>query len=384
MSESAPAAAPANAPVLFEELAAENGHRIGVAVLNAERSLNALSLPMIRLLAQRLAQWRVDERIACVVLRGAGEKSFCAGGDMRAVRTAILAHRGQPGSVADALAFFSEEYRLDYEIHCYPKPILAWGHGIVMGGGLGLIVGASHRVVTETSRFAMPEINIGLYPDVGGSWFLQRMPHRAGLFIALTAAPLNAADARYVGLGDWFLRGADYPALIEQLKGLTWSKDVGSNHTVLSQALRGFARDAAGAAPVSGVKASSEIIAELTLADSLPQLVQQITRYAGSDDWFVKAATTLAHGSPTTAGLIWELFRRTRHLGLADALRLELVVSVQCCAHPDLPEGVRAVLVDKDHKPRWTPPSVDQLTHAWIDEHFRAPWRGDNPLSDLE
>jgi enoyl-CoA hydratase/carnithine racemase len=384
MSDSVPAAAPAAAPVLFEELATGDGYRIGLAVLNAERSLNALSLPMIRLLARKLAQWRVDERVACVVLRGAGEKSFCAGGDMRAVRTAILAHRGHPGPVPDALAFFSEEYRLDYEIHRYPKPILVWGNGIVMGGGVGLLVGASHRVVTETSRLAMPEINIGLYPDVGGSWFLQRMPNRVGLFIALTAAPLNAADACHVGLGDWFLRGADYPVLLEQLKRLAWSKDVGSNHAALSQALLGFARDAAGAAPVSGVRTHSEAIAELTRVDSLPQLVQQITHYAGSDEWFAKAASTLAHGSPTTAGLIWELFRRTRHLGLADALRMELIVSVQCCEHPDLPEGVRAVLVDKDHKPRWTPPSFDQLTHAWIEEHFQAPWRGENPLSDLE
>lgn len=385
MSESAPA----GATVLFEELSTGDGHAIGVAVLNAEKSLNALSLTMIRLLAQKLTQWRTDERIACVVLRGAGDKSFCAGGDMRAIRTAILAHGGKPdleplpAPVPEALAFFSEEYRLDYAIHRYPKPILSWGNGIVMGGGVGLVVGASHRVVTESSRFAMPEINIGLYPDVGGSWFLQRMPHRVGLFMALTAAPLNASDACYVGLADWFLRSADYPALLDRLKQLTWSKDALQNHAVLSNALRGFARDASGAGPAPVISARADTIAELTQADCLQQVVQQITDYPGGDDWLSKAAVTLAHGSPTTAGLVWELFRRTRHLGLADVLRQELVVSVQCCRHPDLPEGVRAVLVEKDHKPRWTPPTFEQLGQAWINSHFETPWRGDHPLSDL-
>jgi enoyl-CoA hydratase/carnithine racemase len=360
-----------------------DGHAIGVAILNAEKSLNALSLTMIRLLAQRLAQWRADERIACVVLRGAGEKAFCAGGDMRAIRTAILAHGRNPGPVPEALAFFGEEYRLDYAIHRYPKPILTWGNGIVMGGGVGLVVGASHRVVTESSRFAMPEINIGLYPDVGGSWFLQRMPHRVGLFMALTAAPLNASDACYVGLADWFLRSAAYPALLDRLKQLAWSNDALQNHAVVSSALRGFARDAAGTRLAPVISARAGTIAELTQADSLQQVVRQITGYSGSDEWSSKAAATLAHGSPTTAGLIWELFRRTRHLGLADALRQELIVSVQCCRHPDLPEGVRAVLVEKDHKPHWTPPTFEHLGQAWINAHFEVPWQGDNPLSDL-
>jgi len=375
---------PTPIPVVLAELDAQSGMRIGVATLNSERSLNALSLDMIRLLDPQLQKWAADPRIACIVLRGAGEKSFCAGGDVRSVREAIIAWRGQPGPNPQAQAFFAEEYRLDYRIHTYPKPILVWGSGIVMGGGLGLLVGASHRVVTETSRIAMPEINIGLFPDVAGSWFLPRMPGRTGLFSALTAAPLNGADALFSGLAEYFLHAADYDMLVQRLTATPWTSDATTNHIALSKLLRQFADRANAAKPISNLRTLADEIERLTDGDTLAEVVASITSYGGGNAWLKQAATTLAKGSPTSAALIWELLRRAKHMSLAEVFQLDLVVALQCCARLDFAEGVRAVLVDKDHKPQWTPASIGEVSEKWIMEHFANPWsEGDNPLASL-
>lgn len=372
------------ADVLFEERATRSGHRLGVATLNAEKSLNALTLEMIRLLDARLRQWAADPSIAAVVLRGAGTKAFCAGGDVRSLRDAILAHGDSRAANPHAVAFFGEEYRLDYAIHTYAKPLLVWGSGIVMGGGLGLLAGASHRVVTETSRIAMPEISIGLFPDVGGSWFLGRMPGRSGLFLALTGAPLNAQDALDMGLADFFLRSTDFDALMEALANASWTADDDRDGVVLSQALRPLSVAARDVRPVPNVRNHFEVIQDLTDADTLIELVQRIVAYRGEDAWLKKGAATLAAGSPTTMGLIWELRRRAKHLSLAQVFKLELIVAVQCAMHPDLPEGVRALLIDKDNQPRWTPPTIEALSQEWIAGHFVPPWgAAPHPLADL-
>lgn len=369
MADSATAAA----PVLFREVRADNGRRIGYAQLNAEKSLNALSLPMIRLLDPQLQAWARDPDIACVVLHGAGEKAFCAGGDVRSLYRAILDHQGPPPNTAN-LAFFSEEYSLDLRIHRYPKPTLVWGSGIVMGGGLGLMAGASHRVVTETSRVAMPEISIGLFPDVGGSWFLNRMPGRMGLFLALTGASINGHDLLVAKLADHFVRAADRDAIFQALAATEWSADADANRERLSTLLEGFAASAMATRPESNLQKHADTIEQLSAGDALESVVGTITGYTGDDTWLSRAAKTLAAGSPTTAALIWELRRRAAQLSLADVFKLELTVALQCCAHPDFPEGVRALLIDKDNTPRWTPPTLAEVTPQWIAEHFTAPW----------
>lgn len=372
--------------VLFDELPARGGYRIGVAMLNAEASLNALTLGMIRRLDLRLQRWATDPQVACVVLCGAGDRAFCAGGDVRFLRDAILEHPGAiPNPVAEA--FFSEEYRLDHRIHTYPKPTLLWGNGIVMGGGLGFMAGASHRVVTETSRIAMPEITIGLFPDVGGSWFLQRMAGRVGLFLALTGAALNGHDALVVGLADHFLRSVDRDAVLVALCEADWSHAAGSNRTELARTLSSFAESARALLPEANVVRHRSLIDQLVAGDELGPAVARITSYAGDDPWLRKAARALQAGSPTSAALIWALWHRARHLGLAGVFRLELVVALQCCAHPDFAEGVRALLIDKDNHPGWTPSSLADVTSTWIDEHFAPPWsvwqNQANPLADL-
>jgi enoyl-CoA hydratase/carnithine racemase len=370
--------------VRFEEIPTRHGYRLGFARLNAEKSLNALSLDMIRLLDPQLRRWAVDPQIACVLLHGAGEKAFCAGGDIRSLYKALKA---QPHVVPNptALAFFTEEYRLDYLIHRYPKPLLVWGSGIVLGGGLGLMVGASHRVVTETSRLAMPEVTIGFFPDVGASWFLQRMPAPTGLFLALTGVQINGSDAIVGGLADHFLRATDRDALFARLPQAMWTADVKENREVLSALLREFASQATSIMPASNFKTYEHQIQSLCRGESVHEIVSRIARYDDNEAWLKRAAATLAAGSPTSAVLGFELQRRTRGLDLADTFRVELIVALQCCARPDFAEGVRALLIDKDQKPRWQPRTLDEITPQWIDGHFAAPvWpNSQQPLADL-
>ncbi|GAB3265142.1 enoyl-CoA hydratase/isomerase family protein [Chitinimonas naiadis] len=337
-----------------------------MATLNAEKSLNALSLEMIRTLAPRLAEWREDADVACVVLQGVGEKAFCAGGDVVAIQQAI-----GTGDFATTDAFFREEYALDYAIHTFPKPILLWGHGIVMGGGLGLLAGASHRVVTERSRIAMPEITIGLYPDVGGSWFLSRLPGRLGIYLGLTGASFNAADALYTGLADYALPSGVRAALLPELTGLPWVGSGEADKRVLSAYLRELSRSHALELPPSAIRAHYDAIQSLTDYDTVDEMVSAITSYNGSDDWLRAGAQKLAAGSPTSMRLVVEAQRRAKHLSLREVFDMELNLSCQCCRHQDFAEGVRALLIDKDGTPTWSPATLDAVDDELIDAFFR-------------
>ncbi|HEY0941198.1 MAG TPA: enoyl-CoA hydratase/isomerase family protein [Steroidobacter sp.] len=373
-----------DSPVLFNEVALRGGQRLGFARLNREKALNALSIDMFRLLHPQLRRWADDPRIACVILHGAGDKAFCAGGDIRSVYHAIQAYSGPPPNPT-ALELFRDEYRFDYFLHRYPKPLLVWGSGIVLGGGLGLMVGASHRVVTETSRVGMPEISIGFFPDVGGSWFLQRMPGRTGLFLALTGAQINGHDAIMGGLADYFIRSTDRDALFAHLSDAPWSSDASANREVLTALLQEFTGPAASLLPASHLQQHRELIDSFCRGESVKDIVARITRYEGEDEWLKRAAATLATGSPTSAALSFELQRRAKTLDLADTFRLELTVTMQCCAHPDFSEGVRALLIDKDRKPRWQPATQAEVTDEWVAQHFVEPaWPGStHPLADL-
>ncbi|MGK5027376.1 enoyl-CoA hydratase/isomerase family protein [Janthinobacterium sp. RB2R34] len=366
--------------VKIDERACPGGMKLGIITLDAPKSLHALTLEMIRAIDGALVAWADDASIACVVLQSSTDKAFCAGGDVRSLRTAVV---GQPGVVPNpqALAFFAEEYRLDYRIHTYAKPLLVWGGGIVMGGGLGLMAGASHRVVTESTRIAMPEITIGLFPDVGGSWFLGRMPGRSGLFLGLTGAPMNAADALFVGLGDYFMQQEARAMVLDALALAQWQPEAQANHQQLDRLLRALA-SAVALLPESPVRANFDAIAALTQAPTLPEVVAAIAAYDGQSAWLQKAAHSLARGAPSSAALVWAMRERTRHLSLAQVFQLELVVAVQCCAHPDFAEGVRALLIDKDNAPQWQPASLNELDERYLNEYFQAPW-SQHPLVDL-
>lgn len=372
------------ASVLFREQTTPSGHRIGFAELNSERTLNSLTIEMIRLLQPQLDDWAADAGIALVVLSGRGSKAFCAGGDVRRLQQTIVAD-AKAGADA-ALAFFTEEYRLDHAIHRYAKPILVWGGGVVMGGGLGLMVGASHRLVTPTSKIAMPEIRIGLFPDVGGSYFLSRLPRGWGLFIGMTAALLNAHDALASGLATHLLSEQDRDALWNRLENTRWHDDAEDNRRQLDELLRPFAEAAKPLWPESNLLRHGDRLERLAASADFHSFHQDVIAYDGDDHWLAAAASTLRAGSPTTAALVWELQRRLANASLGDVFRTELIVALRCCAESDFVDGVRALLVDKDNNPSWSPASVDALTPQWVEHFFEAPaWpAGRHPLADLD
>lgn len=369
------------AVVLFDTLQTVSGHRFGRATLNAPASLNALSLKMIDLLTPQLAAWADDPAIAGVMLDAAGDKAFCAGGDVVGLYHAIRATPS--GQVpAEAAAFFEKEYRLDYRIHRYPKPLLCWGHGIVIGGGVGLLAGASHRVVTPKTRLAMPEIGIGLYPDVGGSWILPRMPGRTGLFLALTGAPLNAADTRFAGLADVVLRHEDRDAVLAAVATTVWQGERDADAVRLSDLLRRLALDVD--LPQSPLRTHLDRIDALIGYDRLADVAPRLITLAGdADPWLAQAGAMFARGSPTSAMLSVELQRRARHRSLADVFRLEWQASVGCCLQHDFAEGVRALLVDKDKQPRWQPAQLADVSPELIGAHLQSHHVGTHPLADL-
>jgi enoyl-CoA hydratase/carnithine racemase len=360
--------------LIIEERAAIGGKRVGIATLDAPKSLHALTLNMIRQLDAALKRWAEDPTVCCVVLQSSTDKAFCAGGDVRSLRDSLLAEPAAFPNPA-AQAFFSEEYRLDLRIHTYPKPLMVWGGGIVMGGGLGLMAGANHRVVTETTRIAMPEISIGLFPDVGGSWFLPRMPGRTGLFLALTGASLNAADASFTGLGDYFVLQHDRERVVEALCHADWSEA-----QTMDRVLSEF-RAPSDKLPLSEVRTHFDTIQAMTASRTLPEVLSAISAYDGDVLWLQRAARTSKAGSPFSATLAWTLQHKARHLSLADVFRMELVAALRCCAYPDFAEGVRALLVDKDNVPHWQASTERDIATA-VAQCFVAPC-SNNPWEDL-
>ncbi|MFL9924758.1 enoyl-CoA hydratase/isomerase family protein [Herbaspirillum lusitanum] len=383
-------------PVAFEEWSAQGGRRIGVATLASEKTLNALSLDMVNLLTPQLRKWQADPAIAMVILQAQGEKAFCAGGDLQQLYKTMLEHHAAPDREdirgnPYAVEFFEHEYRLDYLIHTYSKPILCWGHGIVMGGGIGLMAGCSHRVVTEKSRLAMPEITIGLYPDVGGSWFLSRMPGKTGVFLALTGALMNANDAIYAGLADYTIGQQHKQALIDQLLAQRW--DSGDDHAALDGLLLQAQDDGASVAepaaePIvfaaSQLRAHQDLINALCGKPTLPEIVSAILALEVEDAWLRKAVATLRAGAPASAWLGYALQKKVRHMSLAEVFRLEFGVSLQCAARPDFSEGVRALIIEKDQKPKWKHATLEQVDADWVEGFFASPWTRENhPLADL-
>ncbi|MCK7596301.1 enoyl-CoA hydratase/isomerase family protein [Microbulbifer sp. CAU 1566] len=344
---------------------------VGKLTLNLPKALNALNLDMIDLMAAQLEQWQQDDSVACIWIEGAGDKALCAGGDVVALHRESGSYEDE-GASEFVEAFFSREYHLDYQIHTYPKPIIVWGNGIVMGGGIGIMNGASHRVVTETTRMAMPEITIGLFPDVGGSWFLNRMPGRIGLFLGLTGAQFNGADAIYTGMADRLVASGSKDAVFGALVEAGFNSDPEHNRALVSRLLKASEMPA-DQQPDSNVRAHYDVIQQLTEGATLPEVYQQIVAYAGDDEWLQRAAKTLRAGCPLTAWVVWEQLKRGKHLSLQEVLEMEKILAVNMCANGQVKEGVRALLIDKDRNPQWQPAILAEVTAEQVEACFTAP-----------
>jgi enoyl-CoA hydratase len=347
---------------------------LGVLTLNRAQALNALSLQMIRDLTQALLQWRDDPAVKAVLLRGAGREgkapAFCAGGDIRFFHQAALA--GDP-RLED---FFSEEYALNHLVHDYPKPTIALMDGIVMGGGMGITQGATLRVLTEHSKLAMPETNIGLFPDVGGGWFLPRCPGYSGEYLALTGHAIGAGDAIALGLGDVMLPSAQLPALVEALLDQPMESGEQALATVRARAVT---------APTATLDRAA--IDRHFAAPTLQGIVDSL---AQDDSAFAQATlAALRQRSPLMTAVTLEQVRRARTMTLADDLRMERdLVRHSFHLRPgkdsETVEGIRALAIDKDHSPRWNPARIEDVTPAMVEAFFVSPWPAHaHPLRDL-
>jgi enoyl-CoA hydratase len=334
---------------------------LGLVTLDRPRALNALDLGMIRAIHRQLETWARTPEVKAVVIRGAGGKSFCAGGDVRAVALSL----GKPvpeGEEPLSRAYFREEYALDHRIHHYEKPYIALVDGLSMGGGLGLSIHGSHRVVTERLVFSMPETAIGLFPDVGGGWFLPRFPGEVGTYLALTGARGTAADAMWVGYGTHHVEHTRLDALLEALVAADWS--TGAPHAVTTQVLSSFATDA-GPAPLC---AHEEAINRCFKADRMEDILAALA--AEGTEWAEAARATLARMSPTSLKVTLRQLRRCRSLPYPEVAAIEYRLSQNVTALPDFREGIRAVLVDKDQRPRWSPATLAEVRDEDIEACF--------------
>ena len=370
-----------NQPVLFDNIQTACGRFFGRITLNSPDKLNALTLPMMDLIDQQLNAWANDPKVVGVLLDAAGDRAFCAGGDVVSVYDAIS--KTKKGEVPQfARDFFTCEYRLDYRIHTYKKPIICWGHGVVMGGGIGLMAGASHRIVTPKTRMAMPEITIGLYPDVGSSWILPKSPGKIGSFLAVTGAIVNAGDALFASLADHTLEHEHHIQLIEVIKSSTWYGDRENDSLQVTNILENLSKGVQ--VPESQLKKHFERINQVIGNDGLHDIAARLRVMSRDEDpWLAQAAMTFMKGSPTSAVLGLEMQKRAQHLSLADTFRLELQASLGCCVHPDFYEGVRALLVDKDKNPKWSPASIFEVTPDWIESHLEPRFENGHPLDCL-
>lgn len=342
---------------------------VGFITLNRPQALNALTLSMIRALTTCLLTWREDERIKAVAIRGSNKTgpfgAFCAGGDIRFFHQALLS--GDPAPEE----FFTEEYTLNHLIHSYPKPYIAFMDGVVMGGGMGISQGASHRLVTQRSKLAMPETTIGLFPDVGGGYFLSRCPGHAGEWLALTGTALGAAEAMELGLADHCLAADKLPQAWDALADMA-SPDAAS--------LQAWLAEFSAIEKPASVLERSHIDAFFALK-SVGAIIQALD--ADPSGWAQSNATLMRQRSPLMLHVTLEQIRRARHLTLAQDLCMERDMMRHCFfprhlarsgAQTETAEGIRALAVDKDNVPRWQPARIEDVTPAMVQPFFDSPW----------
>ena len=370
--------------VLTDVLTERRGNA-GLITLNRPKALNALSLEMVRSLTAALTAWRDDPAVALVAIRGTNKVGkpgtpealfggFCAGGDIRFFHTAALA--AEPSSRAALDDFFTEEYTLNHLIHNYPKPYIAFMDGVVMGGGMGLSQGAKTRIVTEHTKMAMPETNIGLFPDVGGGYFLGRCPGHVGEYLALTGEVIGADEAIGYGLADVKVDAASLPALWDTLGTIIFEDwfatylGAASAHKTKATALK-----------QPQIDAHFGLLRVKHIVDSLEK--------AKDDVWAKKTAAVLRKRSPLMLHVTLEQIRKARGMSLADDLRMERDMVHNCFnlrpgAASETVEGIRALAVDKDYSPNWSPERIEDVKPGMADAFFVSPWAaGAHPLRDL-
>jgi enoyl-CoA hydratase len=338
---------------------------LAILTINRPQALNALALGNYRRFDPALRDWAADPSVHAVVVRGTGDRAFCAGGDVRAVYEAGRGIGGDPNLTA---VFFREEYELIRRIHHFPKPYIAIIDGITMGGGAGISVNGAYRVATERTLFAMPETGIGLFPDVGATRFLNRCPGHVGRYLGLTGARVNAADALYCGFATHAVKHDSVEALLDELT---------SDHTATEECLRRFAVDP-GPAPLAALQRAIDCcFAGDTVEAILDALAAEAAAGGADAGWAAETRADLLTKSPISLKITLRQLTIGRDYDLDAALALEYRLTQHVMAGHDFYEGIRAMLIDRDRKPQWRPAALTEVTDSAVDAYFA-------PIGDRE
>ncbi len=333
----------------------------GIVTLNRPKALNALTHDMVRALAAKLDAWRADDAVTRVIIRANGERAFCAGGDLRGVT--------MRGKEKEVLVFFSDEYRLNAAIKRFPKPYIALIDGIVMGGGVGVSVHGSHRIAGEKFQFAMPEVGIGFFPDVGGTWMLPRLKGKIGTFCALTGERLKAADGVRAGVCTHYVAASRFPDLTEALCGA-----VSADATIAA-----FAEPLPDGEVDARKEAIDRLFAGGRIEDSLSALDREASGGGENAAWAGKIAAIVRTKSPTSLRIALEQMKRGAKWTFEECMQAEYRIVSRVLYEHDFYEGVRAAIVDKDNKPQWRPARLADVTPEMVERYF-APLAEELPL----
>jgi len=337
----------------------------GLILLDRPKALNSLSLEMVRDITAALLAWRDSADVDAVVIRSSSEKALCAGGD---IRFFYDVGRDTPQAGSALLEdFFTEEYALNHLIHFYPKPYIALMDGVVMGGGMGVAQGGPEcriRIVTERTKMAMPEVNIGLFPDVGGSYFLSHAPGQLGNYLGVTGVTINAADALYAGLADYFVPSAELPALLALLDNTAGRQ--------LRAAIAGFAAPFQSSAGESQLAQQRAAIDQHFAAGSVAAITASLQQDGSA--FAQKTLQIMASRSPLMMCVTHELIKRGAALDLADCLRMERALVRRNFEHGEVIEGVRALVIDKDNAPQWRPATLAEVSDEQVQQMFAPVW----------
>ena len=336
---------------MFGEILTRREGAAGILSLNRPKAIHALTLDMVHAMTAALLEWRDDPAVAAIVIDHAEGRGFCSGGDIAALRRSLVEEDG-----VEARQFFHDEYQLDHLIKTYPKPFVAFIDGIVMGGGVGISQPAKFRVATENTRFAMPETGIGLFPDVGGSFYLARLPHRIGQFLVLTGARLDGAECLWSGLATDYVPVA---ALTEAKRRI--AEAPGEIAAILA--------DLAVEPPLARITANADRIERLFAADTLEEIVAALEAEPG--DWAAKERAAIAPKAPLSSKVaLRQLVEGAARDDFADILAMEYRIASRLIMRPDFAEGVRALIVDKDNAPKWNPATASDVDDALVDSIF--------------
>lgn len=359
------------------EILSEISNHVAFITLNRPAALNALSFGMIETLTALLKGFLSDAQVHAVLIQGAGEKAFCAGGDIRAL---YESHRAGTKLQVD---FFANEYPLDYLLRFYPKPYIALVNGITMGGGMGVAQGSKLKVAGDRTRMAMPECAIGFFPDVGASYFLSRLPGELGRYLALSGAQIRAADTVYCGLADFYLPPANIEALLQGLKALAWPGPAPEREAAVGNLVQSLAADPGPAA----MKSVRSAIDRHFAAPTVPEILASLAAESEPPylKWAQETKKLMSARSPTMLKAAHEQLNRGRTMSFADCLRMEIGMAQQSFVQGDFVEGIRALVIDKDNAPKWRPAHLDDVSDEAVAALFKNPWEGQaHPLSNLE